>query len=696
MLPALRDEVQLHPGPATGDGAPTWTLHDPVRNRFFRIGWPIFEMLVRWSQGSPAAIAATVSAETTLRVGEDDVNDLLGFLAGNELLKLTDPDSTARMLRRVEAMRQSWAQWLLHHYLFFRVPLVRPDRFLARTLPYMRWAFSRGFAMVTLAVLVAGASLILRQWEVFGATLVDTISLGGLAMYGLTLAGVKALHEMGHGYATKRLGCRVPTMGVAFLVMWPVLYTDVNETWKLTRRRDRLSVAAAGVLAELAVAAWATLAWGLLPDGPVRNACFMLATTTWVSSLVLNLSPFMRFDGYFLLMDALDMPNLHQRAFAVARWWLREMLFGLGEPSPERFSPARRLALVVFSFAVWIYRLVLFLGIAALVYHFFIKAVGILLFAVEIGWFVFMPFWGEFREWWKRRSVIIRSRRSFVPMGAFLAVLALALIPWQSRVKAPAMLKAERQVGLYATSSGRIERIMVNEGQAVAEGAPLLDLTSPDLDYRLAQVERRIRVLDYELASFSFDASFRERSQARREELETAIAEEVSLRREQARLSIHAPMAGRVVEMVPDLQVGHWVSPKERLALVVDSGALVVEAFVAESDVARLRVGGEGRFVADDPGRPDFSCRIIAIDSGSIRNLTEIALASVAGGPIQVRAKDKALAPEHALYRARCAVAHSMQVAQLRGIAVLNAEPESFAGSVMRSAASVLMRESGM
>ena len=696
MLPPLRDELQLHPGPTAGDGAPTWTLHDPVCNRFFRLGWSSFEMLARWHLDSPAAIAAAVSTETTLHMSEDDVTDLLSFLAGHELLKLVGPEATARMLQRVKAARQSWGQWLLHHYLFFRVPLVRPDRFLARTLPHMEWAFSKGFALATLAALVAGLFLIIRQWEMFGATLVDTISPSGFVMYGVTLAGVKVLHELGHGYATKRLGCRVPTMGAAFLVMWPVLYTDVNETWKLIRRRDRLSVAAAGVLAELAIAAWATLAWGVLPDGPVRGAAFMLATTTWISSLLLNLSPFMRFDGHFLLMDALEMPNLHQRAFAVARWWLRETLFRLGEPPPEHFSASRRLALVAFSFAVWIYRLALFLGIAALVYHFFIKAVGILLFAVEMGWFVFMPFWGEFREWWKRRTVIGRSRRSLLPLGFFVAALGLALIPWQFQITVPAMLKAERQSGLYAANSGRIERIMVTEGQMVAKDATVLVLSSPDLDYRWAQAERRSRVLEYELASTSFDNSFRERSQALREELETAIAERVSLQREQVQLTILAPMAGRLVDMIPDLQVGQWISPKERLALIAGSGTPTVDAFVAESDVARLHIGGEGRFIADDPGSPQLPCRIAAIDSGSVRSLNEVALASVAGGPIPVRAKDKALVPEHALYRVRCIANIAMPSAQFRGVAVLTAEPESFAGAALRSAAAVLLRESGM
>ena len=129
---------------------------------------------------------------------------------------------------------------------------------------------------------------------------------------------------------------------------------------------------------------------------------FLLATTTWVSTLAINASPFMRFDGYFLLSDFLQMPNLHSRAFALARWDMREKLFKLGEPPPESFSDTKRLGLILFAWATWIYRLVLFLGIAALVYHFFIKALGIMLFLVEIVWFIAKPLWSEISEWYSR------------------------------------------------------------------------------------------------------------------------------------------------------------------------------------------------------------------------------------------------------------------------------------------------------
>ncbi len=184
------------------------------------------------------------------------------------------------------------------------------------------------------------------------------------------------VHEFGHAYTTKRFGCRVPTcMGLALLVMVPVLYTDVNESWKLTDRRHRLAIGLAGVTAELCCAAIAMCAWGFLPNGPARSAAFLVATSTWITTVLINLSPFMRYDGYYVLSDWLETPNLHQRAFALARWWLREKLLGLDDPPPEALPESRRRLLVFFAFLTWAYRFTLFLGIAAVIYHFAVKAV---------------------------------------------------------------------------------------------------------------------------------------------------------------------------------------------------------------------------------------------------------------------------------------------------------------------------------
>ena len=193
-------------------------------------------------------------------------------------------------------------------------------------------------------------------------------------------------------------------MGVAFLVMFPVLYTDTTDAWKLQSRRDRLRIVTAGVRTELYLALIATFLWGVLPDGSLRSAAFFIATTSWVTSVLVNISPFMRFDGYYAFSDLIGVENLQQRAFELGRWRLRRWLWGLNDPLPEPMPRRRARLLILYAWGTWLYRFFLFLGIALLVYHFFFKVLGIFLFIVEVLWFIVMPIFKEVRTWRERRA----------------------------------------------------------------------------------------------------------------------------------------------------------------------------------------------------------------------------------------------------------------------------------------------------
>ena len=159
-------------------------------------------------------------------------------------------------------------------------------------------------------------------------------------------------------------------MGVALLVLFPVLYTDNTDAWRLTDQRKKLQIVLAGLMVEFHIALLALFSWTVVEDGPLRSAAFFLATGSLVGSLLVNLSPFMRFDGYYALADFLGMQNLQPRAFELARWQVRQWLFGLPENPPEPFPATKHYFLVFYSFATWIYRFFLFLGIALLVYFF--------------------------------------------------------------------------------------------------------------------------------------------------------------------------------------------------------------------------------------------------------------------------------------------------------------------------------------
>jgi len=703
LLP-LREEIAIFPGPAALDGSPSWTLHDPSSNRFYRLGWREFELLSRWDSGSAAALTARVEAETTLQVEQEDVDDLVRFLFSFDLLRASSPDATANMVKKADRQRGSWAKWLLHNYLFIRIPLLRPDRFLNLSYPYLRWVFSPLVAALVVAIGLIGLVRVARQWDVFLGTFVDMFSVQGAVGFGITLGCLKGLHELGHAYTAKRFGCRVPTMGLALLVMVPVLYTDVNDAWKLSSRRQRLAIGLAGVTTELACAAFATFAWGSLQNGPARSVAFLVATSTWLTTVLINASPFMRYDGYYVLSDWLEVPNLHTRAFALAQWSLRETLLKLGDPVPEDMPPHRRRLLVVFAFLTWVYRFSLFLGIAAIVYHFAVKILGITMMAVEVGYFVVMPVVREALTWWRRRADIHLNRRTALTAAAAAAILLLVLLPWRSAVEAPALLKSQQHIDIFAPEFGaRLASISVHDGDSVAKGAPLVQLASPDLDYRLGRARTEIEISEWQLGARGANPELLARSQVTEREYEAARAEYRALQDQKSRLDVTTPIAGEVVDVAEALDPGSWLAAKSRLMSVIDPTSMTVEAYVDEADLDRITVGDAASFVAEADTRIAFPLRLTEIARASTTVLPDPALASTMGGPIAVRPqkqneKQNELVPDRTLYRVRLALAegHPAPVTRiLRGQVILRGEAVSLARRLWRFALAVVIRESG-
>jgi len=698
-LPPLRDDVVLHPGPAEADGSPTWTVYDPARHRYFRFGRAGFEFLARWSGTSGRRLLAAIAAETTVRTEAADLAQFFQFLRHNNLLRGDDPLSGQALLRQGLGARRSWAVWLLHHYLFIRIPLCRPDRFLARTWPLARLVFNRGFLRLTLVLGAIGLVLAARQWDQFLHTAQHFFTLEGAAAFALTLFLVKLCHELGHAYTAKRYGCRVPTMGVALLVLWPVLYTDVTDSWRLVSRRQRLLIDGAGILTELGLALLATFLWSFLPDGPLRSAAFLVATTTWVTTLAINASPFMRFDGYYLLSDLLAVSNLQDRSFALARWHLRECLFGFGEPPPEVFPPAERRKLLLYAWATWLYRLVLFLGIALLVYHFFFKLLGIFLFMVEISWFVLLPVVRELREWRRRRLRL--NRRSLVTLAGLVLLLALVAMPWQSRLYLPAVLRASGYATLFAPVPARLVELRAEAGQTVQAGQVLYRLEAPELSYRLASAAEQRRVIELQIARQAVSADSLENLGVLEAQLAANLSTTAGLEAQRRRLDLSSPVSGVLGNVPPELRPGLWLRPDQPLGEVIQPSAPLIRAYLATTEVMRLQPGAAGRFIPENPALPSLPVVVSRIEQVTVAVLDQPLLASTQGGPIAVQPDAHgALVPNPAVVRLECRPAPGepappVPLQTTPGMVVVEGEAASLARRAWRAVAAVAIRESG-
>lgn len=695
LLPVLRQDLRLLDSNPERSGQPSWLLYDPARNRYFKMGQRAFAMLRHWQPGLPVPALQEILSRQGLDIVAEEIAALIRFLRNNNLVAITTPIEIDTLASSSVNASSSFWRWLFHNYLFFRIPLFRPDRFLDRTLPFTAALFSPWVWPLVLLFGLMGLFLASRQWAEFTTTFLYFFDLQGLIIFGLTTIIVKALHELGHAYTAKRLGCRVPVMGVAFMALYPMLYTDTTDAWRIPSGRQRMQIAMAGIKVELAIACLALCAWGFLQDGVLRSAAWFLASVSWLSSLAVNLSPFMRFDGYYILADWLGEENLQPRSFALARWSLRKLLFGIEDPPPEILPPRRHWLFIGYAMAVWVYRLFIFLGIALMVYHLAFKALGIVLFAVEIGWFILLPLWQEIRIWWHKRASMRRSIRPWVTCSLVMGLLLLLFLPWQGSLVIPAVWKASQHSLVFPPEDGQLHTLLVANGQTVHKGEPLFQIDVPALHH-----DQQVLDIDQQLLDALFErhpGSARELKalsvlKMRRSELQ---ARQQAAQERQDRLLVRAPFSGQV-EISDPKWPGEWLAHNLPLLSVHEPGPGRVVAYVEEIHLHRIDSGLNGYFVAQESALSRLNVRLVSISSAAIADLKDPLLASANGGPIAVRPHDsQGLRPDQGIYRLEFAIEskESECTKIIPGVVRLHCRPSSLARRLWNAAVAVLIRE---
>ena len=700
-LPELREDLRLIEGSVDFSGGRQWLIHDPLQNRFVSIGPTAYALLQLWRPGITAdRVVEAAWVQFSETIDQSEVARFAEFLLANGFTLEAKGGGWRGYLATAERRRNALGSRLLHGYLFFRVPLLRPERFLRATLGFVRPLGTRSFGALVVLVGLVGLMLVSREWDAFRTTFGDVFSFQGIALLAVAMAAVKLLHELGHAYTAVHFGCRVPVIGVAFILGMPMLYCDVTDVWRLQSRRHRLCVDAAGVLVDLAVACCATFLWAFLPPGVARDIAFSLATAAWIFSLVMNLNPFMKFDGYHMLADGLGIANLQERAMELARWQLREMLFGLRRSAPEPMPRRARALMGLFGWAIWIYRLILFTGIAVAVYAFFFKLAGVVLFLVEIVYFIAAPLWRELQGWWVMRRDILKSWRSAVTASLALAVLAGLIIPWSSRVTIPAALEAGALAQVYPPVAARISEIHVTTGRIVEPGALLVTLFAPSLVQDLHLTELKAEVVRLRQSRRASDSQDRGEAVVLDQELAALMERRAGLRQQVRELQVRAPIAGEVAEMAPLLHPGRWFSHKEPLVLVRGAGVPVIRGYIDAADVWRVDERARARFIPDDVALAPIEATLHAIAPSASGVLDQIELIANFGGRIATHLDARRQpVPVNVQYAVRAEVAVDFDATQLRrtvpGVLIVEGHAESLLARFWRQALKVIVRESG-
>lgn len=691
-LPPLREDLRLYEVAAQRDGSPTWTLQDPVTNTFMAIGWLEYELLSRWHLGDKEKVLESTNAETPLNVDASELESLVDVLQKTKFLDAHGFEQTDALIEEEGRSKNSLVNYLLHQYLFFRVPIWNPDAWLKRVYPSISFIYSKQSLWLLGCAALIAFYLTIQKVDLFAASFVDTFTFEGILGYLAALIVTKSLHELGHAFTATRYGVRVAHMGVAFVVMWPMLYTDTGETWRVKRSKHRLAIASAGVSAELSLAILALLAWNLAPEGPVRDALFFLATTAWVISILINVSPFLRFDGYYILSDILDIPNLHERSASAKITWIRRHLLGWEMDYSEEMTARRKSFYIVFSILSWVYRMVVFLGIAAAVYYFFFKALGIVLALVEIWWFVLKPMVAEMAVWRENWSQTKASKKR----GLFVFTLLMGLfifVPWQTDIKLQGWMHASKASVLYAPDAALL-RVLPPNGSEVSAGELLFELTQPETEANIKVAVAAKESIEDQLQGL---LGIRDGEALRLELVESWREKDASHQAEKAKLDalkLYAPFDGFLTDLDPSLAPNVWVNPEQPLAVLVDRASWVVDAFVPQDQYARITQGAKVKFFTLHKPLVPLTGSVVSLDTRRLEELPEPMLSAQFGGAISVENDQTGLTPRETLFKVRIQLDEAPVSKQVAiGVANIEAQPKSIFDTLFNALALVLVRE---
>ena len=638
----LRDTVSVHQHRYRGR---LWfLLRDTLGKQQFRLSRGIYDLIGRLDGRRTLAevLAADSKQSDSLAEIPIELMTTLTQLHAAGLLASSSTGEVGPLIAQQKLMhrRNRFSRWA--RLLSPRMPLLDPDLFLRRLLPWVERLF-HPFVLVACLVLMAGAAVqSFIHWDslaLYGAQRLDDPQSWLLLVFVYPL--VKALHELGHGIAARWAGAEVNEMGITLLVFLPVPYVDASAASVLESKRQRILISAAGILVELLLAALAMFAWLQLSDGLLREVAFSVMLIGGVSTLLFNGNPLLRFDGYYVLSDALEIPNLATRAARFYGYLARRHLLGLeAEAAPDNV-PGERSWLLLYGAASTLYRLVISIGIALFLIA-VVPTLGILMAAWLLAIQFLLPLVRQIRFLLFNPMLQGRRTRALSAVGGILAgVLGfLALFPLpQSTVADGVVLLPERAI-VRAGVDGFLDRQLVAHGSEVEQGDLLFSLRNPGLENEIAVQSARVMELAARLDAVAFnDRLTREIHNERLQEARRDLAE---LEQHGARMSVHSPASGRLqVPNSADLS-GRLIEQGELIAYVADEGELRVRVVAEQEDAARIRDGIERiRVRPADAGADVVEGRLLQEVPAGADRLPSAVLGSRGGGDIRVDARDE-------------------------------------------------------
>ncbi len=548
-----------------------WVVKEPVGLNYYRFQdeeYAILQMID--GQHSLDEIKDEFEAQfPPQKITLEELQQFLGMLHRSGLIVVGVPGQGRQLRQRRDERRRKELFAAASNILCIRFKGIDPERILNWMYPKVRWFFSRTALAIWCLMAFAALSLVVVEFDVFRSKLPafhEFFSPTNAIFLAITLAVTKIMHEFGHGLSCKHFGGECHEMGVMILVLTPCLYCNVSDSWMLPSKWQRAAIGAAGMYVEVALASIATFIWWYTDPGLLHYLCLNIMFISSVSTILFNANPLLRYDGYYILADLVEIPNLRQKATTILSQKAGEWFLGL-EPPEDPFLPERnQFFFALYTVAAVMYRWFILASILFFLYRVFepygLKIVGQAIAAMSVWGLLFQPLYNLGKFFYvPGRMHKVKKPRMFATLAGIAALVALVfLLPLPHSIICTFEARARDAANVYVSVPGKLQELYVEEGQHVQPNQVLARLVSVDLAQEIVALQGRNNEYRIQLANLRRQRLNQLEAGDQIPQLEEALAANEDQLREkreqQSRLELRAPTAGVVIPP-------KWVRPRQ-------------------------------------------------------------------------------------------------------------------------------------
>jgi putative peptide zinc metalloprotease protein len=674
---ALRKRPDLSATKHRYQGRTYWIVKEPIGLHYFRFQeeeYAILDLLD--GDRSLDDVKADFEAQfPPQKIRLEELGMFLGTLHRSGLIVSDAPGQGRQLKKRYDERRKQ--EWInrFANILSLRFRGINPERLLTWMDTWLGWIYSRWCVALCMLLALSALLLVTVQFKVFQSklpTFHQFFTVGNAFWLMLVLGVTKIIHEFGHGLTCKHFGGECHEMGVMMLVLTPCLYCNVSDSWMLPNKWQRAAIGAAGMYVEVVIASICTFVWWYSSPGLLNHLCLSTMFVCSVSTVIFNGNPLLRYDGYYILSDLMEIPNLSQKASSILSRTMGHLCLGL-EMQDDPFLPRRnRFLFGLYAVAAAAYRWVVVFSILFFLNEFFkpyrLQVVGQMLGAMSLYGLLIQPLWklGQFFYVPGRVDLVDKKRLFLSLVVVAMIISAVVLIPLPHRIYANLELEAHEADSIYFGVPGQLESVLVKPGMKVEKGAILARLSNIDLNLALAELQTQRETLEAQLKSLQRLAFKDAAAQARVREVEEQLAgvEQQIKEKEKdlAKLEIKASKSGTIL-LPPETplkkpsegdlanwsgtpfepkNLGCFLSEQDLLCQIGDPGVMQALVVIDQADVAHVNLDQEVDIKLDELPDETFHGKIMKMSKTDVR-VSPRHLSGKAGGELATKTDESGI-----------------------------------------------------